>query len=44
MLELIVTVIVYLAGAITEHETKGSVTRGIMYQDRNVTVVECVQK
>ena len=44
MLELIVTVIVYLAGAITEHETKGSVTRGIMYQDGNVTVVECKEK
>ena len=34
MLEIIVSVIVYLAGAIT---------RGIMYQDGNVTVVECEQ-
>lgn len=44
MLNVIMSVIVYLAGAISEYETKGSVTRGIMYQDRNVTVVECVQK
>jgi len=41
MLEIIVSVIVYLAGAVSEHETQGAITRGIMYQDGNVTVVEC---
>lgn len=43
MLDIIITIVIYLAGAITEHETKGSITKGIMYQDGNVTVVECVK-
>jgi len=41
MLEIIFTVVIYLAGAITEHETKGAVTKGVMYQDGNVSFVEC---
>lgn len=41
MLEIVFSVIVYLAGAISEYESKGSITRGIMYQDGNVTMVEC---
>lgn len=41
MLELILTAIIYVAGAITEYESKGAVTKGIMYQDKNITVVEC---
>lgn len=41
MLELILTAIIYIAGAVTEYESKGSITKGIMYQDGNVTMVEC---
>jgi len=41
VLEIIFTVVVYLAGAITEHETKGAITKSIMYKDGNVTLVEC---
>lgn len=44
MREVIVSIIVYLAGAITEYDTQGLVTKGIMYQDGNVTVVECGKK
>lgn len=41
MIEIILTVVIYFAGAITEYETKGKVTQGIAYQDGNVTMVEC---
>lgn len=41
MLEIIFSVVVYLAGAITEYETKGKVTEIVLYQDRNQTRLEC---
>ena len=41
IVELILTTIIYISGAITEYESKGAVTRGIMYQDGNVSMVEC---
>lgn len=41
MLDIIFTVIIYLAGAITEYETKGKVTEVVLYQDGNKTEVEC---
>lgn len=41
MIEIILTVVIYLAGAITEYESKGAVTKAVLYQDGNSTVVEC---
>lgn len=41
MFEIFVTVVIYLAGAITEYESKGSVTKAIMYQEDNSTICEC---
>ena len=37
--ELILTIVVYLGGAITEYETKGAVTHNIYYSDSNIS--EC---
>lgn len=36
--------IVYLAGAITEFESRGAITKVIMYNDGNISVVECKDK
>jgi len=44
MLEIIFTVIVYLSGAISEYESRGAVTKGVMYQEGNISVVECHAK
>jgi len=41
MVEIILSAIIYLAGAITEYESKGAITKGVLYQDGNVTMVEC---
>jgi len=41
MVEIILSAIIYLAGAISEYESQGAVTKGLMYQDGNVSVVEC---
>lgn len=44
MLEFVLTVAVYLVGAISEYESNGSITKTIMYQDGNTTVCECSEK
>lgn len=41
MLEIILTVVIYLAGAITEYESKGTITTSIGYSDVNQTKYEC---
>ena len=41
MVELVLTAIIYVAGAITEYESKGKVTQSIYYSDINSTIVEC---
>lgn len=41
IIKLLITVAVYISGAVTEYKTNGAVTKAIMYQDGNVTVVEC---
>ena len=41
MVELLLTAIIYVAGAITEYESKGKVTQTIYYRDENSTQ-ECV--
>ena len=40
MVEIIISVILYLSGAVTEYETDGKVTQTIMYSDANSTL-EC---
>ena len=41
MVEIILTVIMFIAGAVSEYESKGQVTRAIQYQDGNATITEC---
>jgi len=41
MVEIILSAALYILGAVVEHETNGGITKGIMYQDGNVSVVEC---
>lgn len=43
MIEIILTVIVYLTGAITEYESKGKITNVIYYSDVNSSK-ECIKK
>lgn len=40
MLQLVLTCIIYVSGAITEYESHGKVTQAIYYSDANRTV-EC---
>lgn len=41
LIELILTCVIYVSGAITEYESKGKVTQMIYYSDENLTTKNC---
>jgi len=41
MLEIILSIVLAIGGAILERESNGAVTQIIMYSDNNLSVVKC---